>query len=123
MADQVAEAMRNRDALATASHPTVYQALLDESNKHAALTAGQLRDEAYLLTFAGTDTASNTMTVGIVHVLANAQIYKRLKQELREAWPDLNACPRYEALEKLPYLVRILPWYLALTHTDFRCLR
>jgi len=40
------------------------------------------------------------------HVLQNPQVRQRLETELREAWPVLEEIPRYEVLEKLPYLVR-----------------
>ena len=40
------------------------------------------------------------------YVLQNPQIRQRLEAELREAWPILEEIPRYEVLEKLPYLVR-----------------
>jgi hypothetical protein len=39
-------------------------------------------------------------------VLQNPQVRQRLEAELREAWPVLEEIPRYEVLEKLPYLVR-----------------
>jgi hypothetical protein len=40
------------------------------------------------------------------YVLQNGQVRQRLEAELREAWPVLEEIPRYEVLEKLPYLVR-----------------
>lgn len=40
------------------------------------------------------------------YVLQNPQVRERLEAELREAWPVLEEIPRYEVLEKLPYLVR-----------------
>lgn len=40
------------------------------------------------------------------YVLQNPHIRQRLEAELREAWPVLEEVPRYEVLEKLPYLVR-----------------
>ena len=39
------------------------------------------------------------------YVLQNPQVRQRLEAELREAWPVLEEIPRYEVLEKLPYLV------------------
>jgi len=40
------------------------------------------------------------------YVLQHPQVRQRLEAELREAWPVLEEIPRYEVLEKLPYLVR-----------------
>ena len=41
------------------------------------------------------------------YVLQNPQVRLQLEAELREAWPVLEEIPRYEVLEKLPYLVRL----------------
>ena len=52
------------------------------------------------------------------YVLQNPQVHRRLETELRGAWPVLEEIPRYEVLEKLPYLVRFplspLNWKRAL---------
>ena len=82
VARQVKQALDNPDALAAAPHPTIYQAFLSANTdrKQPVLTEQQLRDEAFLLVFAGTGTTSNTLFVGITHVLDNREIYKRLKE-------------------------------------------
>ncbi len=117
IAKQVEHAMNDPDALAAAPHPTVYHALLDQphassapatSNAAPALSFRELCAEAHLLAFAGTDTASNTLTYGVTSVLGDARVHKTLVTALRDAWPDLASPPRYEELEKVPYLVRPL---------------
>ncbi|PSR71633.1 hypothetical protein PHLCEN_2v12486 [Hermanssonia centrifuga] len=111
---QVHEVMRDPKALANAPHPIIYHELLSEQNR-IKLTARQLIDEATLLVFAGTDTASNTLTLGTVHVVHNRDIYAKLKQELLEIWPTLEDRPTYEELEKLPYLRAIIKESLRLS--------
>lgn len=104
--DQVVEVTKHPEVLANAAHPIIYHELLHPKyGPEAVPSFTSLRDEALLLVFAGTDTSSNTLTLGAVHILSKPAIYKRLQTELREAWPRLDVKPRYEALESLPYLV------------------
>ena len=67
-----------------------------------------LVDEGMEMMTAGTDTTSDSTTLGMVHVLDNPQIYARLRAEITEAWPLDDQPPAHETLEKLPYLVRNL---------------
>lgn len=64
------------------------------------------------MVFAGTDTSSNTLTLGSIHVLQNPDIHHKLKAELLEAWPDLSERPRYEDMDSLPYLVCYPPCHV-----------
>ena len=43
--------------------------------------------------------------IGIFHILEKPDIHKRLMEELVAAWPEIGQVPKYEELEKLPYLV------------------
>jgi hypothetical protein len=63
-------------------------------------------DEAGILLGTGADSTAVALMVAAHFVLQNPQIRQRLEAELREAWPVLEEIPRYEVLEKLPYLVR-----------------
>jgi cytochrome P450 len=103
--DQILE---NPEVLQKAEHPTVYQHLLavpqEKGAKHV-LTNEQLVQEAITLLSAGSDTVGNTTVIGVLYVLSDEVILKRLKSELRTAWPDLGTPVSYTTLEKLPYLV------------------
>lgn len=57
------------------------------------------------LRFAGSDTVAIICTAATFYVLNDDAICRRLVEELDEAWPDEDATVKYEALEKLPYLV------------------
>lgn len=102
---QVREVLKNPDVLRSAPHPTIFHELLNKEHGHKIPSFTSLRDEALLMVFAGTDTSSNTLTLGTIHVLHNPDIHSRLKTELLTAWPELMNRPRYEVLEGLPYLV------------------
>lgn len=46
-----------------------------------------------------------TLMVGIFHLLKKPETLSKLKEELSQAWPDVNAAPpSSKVLEKLPYL-------------------
>ncbi|EEB99583.1 hypothetical protein MPER_00713, partial [Moniliophthora perniciosa FA553] len=75
---------------------------------HVPLTRKDLIDEALTLVGAGTDTVGTTSTVGIFYVLQAPAITKKLKDELRSAWPDVESPVGLVVLEKLPYLTAVI---------------
>ena len=105
LSNQVIDVTAHPESLTNAAHPIIYHALLNPKNGIDVPSFASLRDEALLLVFAGTDTASNTLTLGTVHVLSDPFILARLTIELRDAWPQLDTIPPYEVLDGLPYLV------------------
>lgn len=108
---QVTEVVKNPESLNDAPHPIIYHRLLDkDANKSGTVPVpGSLYEEAQALMFGGADTTGNTLMLGTFHLLENPDLLKRLKDELYEHWPDLEKVPRFEDLEKLPFLVRICP--------------
>jgi cytochrome P450 len=64
-----------------------------------------LRDEAFAILGAAADTTGNAMNFATIEVTNDPVLYKRLCEELREAFPDPNAKLDYLILEKLPFLV------------------
>ena len=72
------------------------------------VTEGALRkmndEEAQALMFGGGDSVANTLMVGLFHVLDQPELYKRLKDEVYQAWPSIENPPTAEALESLPVL-------------------
>ena len=105
---QIDAILRDPTELMLTPHPIIYHALLSpEANKGRPLPSRQsLLDEAGILLGAGADSTGVTLMVTAHYVLQNPLIRQRLEAELREAWPMLEEIPRYEVLEKLPYLVR-----------------
>ncbi len=68
-----------------------------------------------LLIEAGSDTVGNTCYVGVFHALNDKVIYRKLRAELDEAWPDKTQPFPLQALENLPYLVHIQLHLLSVT--------
>ena len=104
---QVKDVTTHPELLEGAPHPIIYHELLTPSKKTGGVPSpGSLYEEAQALMFAGADTVGNTLFLGIFQILEKPEIEKRLRLELSEAWPNLEMAPRWEDLEKLPYLVR-----------------
>lgn len=108
--DQIDEILRDPGSLENAPHRIIYHSLLDpDANKGRPLPSRlSLRHEAAALLGAGSDSTAITATTTLYHVLHNPEIQQRLVKELRTAWPVLEEVPRYEVLEKLPYLTAVI---------------
>ena len=106
LGEQVNEVVTNPKSLDNAPHPIVYHKLLDkEAQKGQPVPdATSLYEEAQALMFGGGDSAANSLMVGIFHVLDQPEVYKRLKDEVYQAWPNLDRHPTYETLQNLPVL-------------------
>jgi hypothetical protein len=104
--NQIDEILRNPGSLENTPHKIIYHSLLDpDANKGRPLPSRlSLRQEAGALLNAGSDSTSISATTITYHVLHNPKVQQRLVKELRTAWPVLEEVPRYEVLEKLPYL-------------------
>lgn len=48
------------------------------------------------------------MILASFHVLNSPAILQTLKQELLDAWPNLNTSPTLQELERLPYLTAVI---------------
>lgn len=105
---QVTDVVKNPESLQGAPHRIIYHELLNpEASKGLPLpSAGSLYEEAQALMFGGSDTTGNTLMLGTFHLLESPGLLERMKEELLRAWPALDKPPRFEDLEKLPFLVR-----------------
>ena len=104
------EVVKNPESLKDVPHLIIYHKLLDKNANKSGMVpvAGSLYEEEQALMFSGADTTGNTLMLGTFHLLENSSLLKRLKDELYNAWPNLENAPRFESLEKLPFLVGIL---------------
>lgn len=114
--DNQISTIMNDPAKVVAEHRTIFHHMLNPKEGGKQLTHLELRDEGATLLGAGTDTTSNTCNVGTFHILSNPGIEKRLREELREAWPNADEHMPLEKLEKLPYLTAIIHESLRLSH-------
>ncbi|KAM3436075.1 hypothetical protein MY4824_004553 [Beauveria thailandica] len=83
---------------------TVFQVLLNSKLPPAELTEERLQHEAVSIIGAGFDTTKQALTMIAFHILDNADVYRRLRQELLEAIPDPAVMPSWPELQQLPFL-------------------
>lgn len=71
-------------------------------------TVDDMTDIALSIVVAAAAATSNTLGILSYNVIGNPDIYRRLRAELLEAYPDDTQEMKWITLEKLPYLVRIV---------------
>lgn len=107
---QVLDLSSNPDHLKTLPHSTTIWNELLRPELHPdgrVPDAGSLFEESQALMFGGADTTGTTLMHGTFLILKDAAVYRKLKAELRQAWPVLEDAPSQATLETLPYLVRV----------------
>lgn len=91
---------------------TIFTTLLtdngDKPEGYQIPTAWELKDEAYSVLVAASDTTGNAMTVAAFNVLHNQEIYKKLVAELEDRFPHQTTDLPFVELEKLPYLTAVI---------------
>ena len=106
MEAQVKSVVQDPKLLDQAPHRVIYSEFLNpEANKGLPTpTELQLCHEARVLFAAGSHTVGTTLMMGVHYLLHSPEVKWRLVDEVRTAWPVLEETPRYEELEKLPFL-------------------
>ena len=84
----------------------IFESLLLPEDGYTVPSPDQIKDEAYAILNAASDTTGNAMTVATYNVVIRPEIYRALTAELKTAFPDPNEEMDFLKLEKMPYLVR-----------------
>lgn len=88
-----------------AGHPTIFHELINSDLPPHEKSDKRLGDEAKLVIAAGLITTSWALTVASFHIINDAEVFRRLREELKAAMPDSSAAPlEWVKLERLPYL-------------------
>lgn len=91
------------------TRPTIFSELLNPKyNDGQVPPTHELKDEAYSVLGAAADTTGNALATATYHVLANPEIYAKLRTELLAAFPDPTAQLDWVSLERLPYLTGVI---------------
>lgn len=83
---------------------TVFEDLLNSKLPPQELSHTRLLHEAQSVIGAGFETTTLALTNLFYHILANPDVYERLKEELRRAIPNPDVIPSWSELQALPYL-------------------
>jgi cytochrome P450 len=91
-------------------HGTIFHDIIFNSNLPPKdLELERLRDEGQGLVMAGTVTTSRCLYMMAYYLLANPEILRKLREELREPMKDYPVVrPKWTELEKLPYLSAVI---------------
>ncbi|THU95911.1 cytochrome P450 [Dendrothele bispora CBS 962.96] len=114
--------LEDDSALHAVEHETVFHHLILPENKDGSINRDlrpskkSLLEEAFSLVGAGSDTVGNTCSTGAFFALNNPAICGRLKEELRQAWPDEDSAIDLDVLEQLPYLTAFIKESLRFSH-------
>ena len=100
------------DAGIKPSRQTIFHEILESKNpgngQSGTATVTYLAGEALSFTTAAADTTGNAIEMSIYHVVTSPRIFKRLHEELVEAFPDPHKELSLAKLEKLPYLTSVV---------------
>ncbi|KAI0042712.1 putative P450 monooxygenase [Auriscalpium vulgare] len=108
--EQIDGVFRDPAQLEESLYPTIYHQLLSPAAHKGRPLPSKLSifDEARVLLLAGTGAVGMSLTTTVHYVLSISGAQESLRAELRAVWPDINTPPRYEVLEKLPFLTAIV---------------
>ncbi|TEB35527.1 benzoate 4-monooxygenase cytochrome P450 [Coprinellus micaceus] len=88
----------------------------DIFNRFPSRDRMHLFHEGLSLIQAGSDPVATACLVGFFHILNDPSIHGRLREDLREAFPDLNATLSWSELERVPYLAAVIKESLRMSH-------
>jgi hypothetical protein len=97
---------------------TIYHCLMDKEayRTNSVPSEGSLYEETQALLVAGSDTTGNALMVGTFHLLKDAKMYAKFKQEIQDAWKAAgDTAPDVRTLEALPYLNAVIKESLRLS--------
>ncbi|KAL2821435.1 cytochrome P450 [Aspergillus cavernicola] len=87
---------------------TVFNKLRAPSVPEEERTTQRLQDEGLNLLVAGTDATARILSTATYHMARNQSIWRRLREELKQAMPTPTHIARVSDLECLPYLTAVI---------------
>ncbi|KAL5358774.1 cytochrome P450 [Aspergillus floccosus] len=82
----------------TTSHPVIFDCL-------SSLPPDQKLAEAVDMLFAGSDTTATSLTTGILYILLDPNVHRKVVEALHDVKPDENGAFPLQELEKVDYLM------------------
>ncbi|KAJ3533596.1 hypothetical protein NMY22_g7271 [Coprinellus aureogranulatus] len=114
--EEVENIFKNPAALEHTEHETIYHHMLNPRAGYSKPSVKAMKEEAAILVGAGTETTGNACAIIAFHVLSDVQVYRRLKRDLADAWPDPDMHIPLEKLEKVEYLSAVIHEGLRFAH-------
>ncbi|KAF1835134.1 benzoate 4-monooxygenase cytochrome P450 [Decorospora gaudefroyi] len=103
------KALKKREAGdSSAKAQTLFDALVDPHISAPEKTIQRLKDESFLILFAGLDTTARFLTVMVCCMATYPNVLAKLRAELRSLTDTLESKPTWSQLEALPYLTAFI---------------
>ncbi|RAL15168.1 cytochrome P450 [Aspergillus homomorphus CBS 101889] len=110
------------EALASDYRPrrTIFDAINDPALPPQERTLQRLREEAFTVLGAATETTEGALTIAMFHLLYHKPYFLRLREELRAVMPDSTDTAIWQDLERLPFLTGVVNESLRLSGISIR---
>ncbi|KAL3464472.1 cytochrome P450 [Aspergillus heterothallicus] len=105
---RAAEALKNADASHGKKGDNLINTLAATTMPQHMRSPERLMNEGFALIIGGTETTARTLAVGAWHIYDRADIREKLRAELKTVMPLPETRPRWNQLERLPYLSGIV---------------
>jgi len=93
---------------ACSNHLTIFHEIMNSDLPPSEVKLDRLKQEAFSVLGAGTETTAWTLSVTTYYILANPAIHNRMKEELRPVFQKAGGRPSWTQLEQLPYLQGVI---------------
>ena len=90
------------------SHKTIFEELNESDLPSQEKAVDRLNEEGFALILAGADTSTQALIHISFHLLHNPDVLHQLQAELKEAMPDPTCPIKWQELEQLKFLVRLV---------------
>ncbi|KAI1389790.1 cytochrome P450 [Hypoxylon trugodes] len=87
---------------------TIFHEIIRSDIPESEKGTRRLTDEAIVIVIAGSETTASTLAAIMYHLLADRQLFNRLRVELETVMPDRNELPVASKLDGLPFLNAII---------------
>ncbi|KAL4968170.1 cytochrome P450 [Aspergillus stella-maris] len=95
---------------------TIFSALLESDLPTEERSPEHLQDEAMTIIGGAIEPTTRALTLATYHIIANPEVYQRLREELIAAIPDPKNIPPWDNLTQLPYLSACIEEALRLSY-------
>ncbi|KAI0399650.1 putative cytochrome P450 [Xylaria palmicola] len=97
--------INSKHEIAEVDKTSIFHHILQSDLPDSEKDSGRLQREAFALLAAGTITTAGTLSIITYYVLANPEIERRLREDLKDVTASFpESMPRWTDLEKIPYL-------------------
>ncbi|KAL8966025.1 MAG: hypothetical protein Q9183_003559 [Haloplaca sp. 2 TL-2023] len=91
-----------------AVNPPLFKAIQNSPLPLHEKSVQRLAEEGFVIISAGSETTSRALSITMFHILSNARVLDRLREEIQTVMPDVARLPSAKSLEQLQYLNSVI---------------